>query len=61
MIIVSRPDCLSSSRWLFFVYMLDWLMRLLKMMGAVELIALAAAAVLFHDEKARSIECDVLS
>ena len=44
-----------------FVYMLDWLMRLLKMTGAVELIALAAAVVLFHDEKAISIECDVLS
>ena len=42
-----------------FVYMLDWLMRLLKMTGAVELIALAAAVTLFHEEQVRYMECDV--
>ena len=44
-----------------FVYMLDWLIWLLKMTGAVELVALAAAVIFFHEDKARSMECDVPS
>ena len=59
MMIVSRPDCLSSSRWLFLCIYGSWSCWI-NCVGT-RAWTRAVAVVLFHDEMARSMECDVPS